>query len=84
MYDYYITFQSVSRAQRAIFALTQIGIQAILMKTPKAIAQFGCGYAIKVSKNIFYPALRNLQENHIFFEHLFRIRQNGTMEEVIL
>lgn len=84
MYDYYFTFQSVSRAQRAVFSLTQKGIQAILMKSPKVISQFGCGYAIKVSQTIFYPALQNLQENGISFEHLFRIKQNGTMEEAIL
>lgn len=84
MYDYYFTFQSVSRAQRAIFALTQRGIQAILTKSPKAISRYGCSYAIKVSKAIFYPALRDLQENHIGFEHLFRMNQAGTIEEVIL
>lgn len=84
MYDYYFTFQSVSRAQRAVFSLKQRGIQVVLMKTPKAIAQFGCGYAIKVSKSIFYPALRTLRENDISFEHLFRIGENETMEEVVL
>lgn len=83
MYNYYFTFQSVSRAQQAVFSLARKGIQSDFIKTPKAVSYMGCGYAIKVSQTILYPTLQILRNENIKFEHLVRLRQDDTIEEVL-
>ena len=49
MYEYYFTFPSVTFAQRALSELLQKGISAELIRSPRRISSYGCGYALKVS-----------------------------------
>lgn len=56
MYEYFFTFPSVTLAQKALSELLQKGILAELIRSPKRISSYGCGYAIKVSAADGYTA----------------------------
>ena len=56
MYEYYFTFPSVTFAQRVLSELLQKGIPAELIRSPKRISSYSCGYAIKVSAADGYTA----------------------------
>ena len=43
---YYITFRSVTFAQRAEKLLNQKGFRVSLMRTPRWMEEQGCGYAL--------------------------------------
>ena len=42
------TFRSITRAQLALRYLQAADVNASLQRTPKSLAQEGCGYAIRV------------------------------------
>ena len=56
VYEYYFTFPSVTFAQRSLSELLQKGILAELIRSPKKISSYGCGYAIRVSAADGYTA----------------------------
>ena len=45
----YITFRSVTYAQRARAALEQEGLTSTMIRAPKWMAERGCSYALKLS-----------------------------------
>ena len=46
----YYTFRSITRAQLAQRALREAGVSAALLRTPKALAAEGCGYALRLPR----------------------------------
>ena len=46
--EQYITFRSITTAQRASALLMRNGIRHKLMRTPKSMAGNGCGYSLKL------------------------------------
>ena len=63
MNDYYFTFRSVTRAQRALRALTDARIPAELRRTPGPLAKNGCGYCLRVSPRWIAQAAEALRES---------------------
>lgn len=47
--DDIITFRSVTPAQRGQRVLRQSGVEATLQRTPRALAQRGCGYCLRTA-----------------------------------
>ena len=45
---YYITFRSVTFAQRGEQLLQKSGIRAALLRTPKWMESQGCGYSLRI------------------------------------
>ena len=81
---YYITFRSVTFAQRGEKILAQKNIRVNLMRTPRWMEEQGCGYALKLwSNEIRYP-LQLLRENRVQLRRVYAQREDGTMEEVML
>lgn len=81
---YYITFRSVTFAQRAEKLLNQQGHRASLMRTPRWMEEQGCGYALKLWANHISPAVKLLRENRIQLRKVYAQREDGEMEEVKL
>ena len=81
MLDYYITFRSITRAQRGSALFDDAGISNQLLRTPKAIATQGCGYALRVHQQVIYKAVQLLQQNEIAYQHVYRSAEYGQMEE---
>lgn len=50
MGNYYITFRSVTAAQRAQRLLEGAGYPAVLLRTPGVLAERGCGYSLRLKR----------------------------------
>ena len=46
MYDCYLTFRSITHAQKGSNLLTEAGIRHRMLRTPKTLSAQGCGYAL--------------------------------------
>ena len=81
---YFITFRSVTFAQRAEKLLTQRGIPVNLMRTPRWMEEQGCGYALKLWTNRIAHVRDLLAENRIQLRKVYAQQEDGEMEEVKL
>lgn len=83
MSGYLFTFRSVTPAQRGEGALRREGITVYLRRTPAAIADRGCGYALLVRSGDLYRTAQILRRQERSFERVYH--QNGdVLEEVFL
>ena len=55
-----ITFRSVTPAQRAENLLRKEGIACILQRTPRVLADQGCGYSIRLKYRYLHRAMELL------------------------
>lgn len=84
MYFYFITFRSVTFAQRAEKLLNQQGYRVNLMRTPRWMEEQGCGYALKLWTNDISAAVRLLREGKVQLRRVYVQLEDGQMEEVNL
>lgn len=84
MYFYFITFRSVTFAQRAEKLLNHQGYRVNLMRTPRWMEEQGCGYALKLWTNDIVAAVRLLRESKIQLRRVYVQLEDGQMEEVNL
>lgn len=80
-YDY-ITFRSVTYAQRGEGALRGAGIDCVLQRTPKWMEERGCGYCLRLRQRDVMPAVALLRENEIAFRKVYAQRDSGRLEEI--
>ena len=78
-----ITFRSVTPAQRGENALKKAGISCSLRRTPRVLAEQGCGYSLWVSNNQLMAATEYLDRKGIAYRKTYCLR-NGKPEEVVL
>ena len=81
---YFITFRSVTYAQRAEKLLTRLGYRVSLMRTPRWMEEQGCGYALKLWAKEILPVTERLRENRIQLRRVYVQPDSGDMEEVVL
>ena len=81
---YYITFRSVTFAQRGENLLSQKNIRVNLMRTPRWMEEQGCGYALKLWTNDIRFPVKLLRDSKIQLRKIYVQREDGTMEEVEL
>lgn len=84
MFDYLFTFRSLTAAQRARSVLAEGGIRAPVVRTARKMSANGCGYGIRIGSRDGIRALHLLRAGEIGYAHLYRVFQNGSMEEVRL
>ena len=84
MYDYYITFRSITRAQRGSGLLDSVGIRHQLLRTPTALAAQGCGYALRVRRETGAQAVEALRQNEIGFQRVYELDGGGQYRELSL
>lgn len=82
MLDYFITFRSVTRAQRGEELLDQLGVNHQMLRAPKSIATQGCGYALAVSKQSLQRAVRGFKQNEIAYQRVYYQNDRGQMEVI--
>ena len=78
-----ITFRSVTPAQRGEAALRREGISCALARTPRVLAEQGCGYSIRLPGAQLPGALEILRQKGISYRKTYRLRE-GNPEEVFL
>lgn len=80
---YYITFRSVTFAQRGERVLRKAGIRCSLQRTPRWMEAQGCGYALRLWTEDLEEVLVALQRERISMRKVYRQNQDGGMEELI-
>ena len=78
---YFITFRSVTYAQRAEKLLNQRGYRVSLMRSPRWMEEQGCGYALKTGNLDIHRMVYLLRENKIQLRKVYVQQEDGQMEE---
>lgn len=84
MHVYFITFRSVTPAQRGEAVLTGEGLRVSLLRTPRWMEERGCGYCLRLRCEDGARWIGLLRQKGIDFRRVYRQRSDGTMEEVWL
>ena len=79
-----ITFRSVTPAQRGELVLRQAGIPCAIHRTPRVLAEQGCGYSLKLSRQELHRALDYLRSKGIPFRKAYCTDQEGRPREIVL
>ena len=81
---YYVTFRSVTFAQRGEQVLTKGGFRCTLLRTPKWMESQGCGYSIRIWTNDIQEAMALLRKHKVMLRKLYIQLPDGTLEETVL
>lgn len=80
----YITFRSVTHAQRGEAVLMKAGIGCRVLRTPKWMEDQGCGYCVTLKRRDLEGAVAILRKNGVPFRKTYRKNEEGELEEVAL
>ena len=80
---YYITFRSVTYAQRGEKVLNMANIRCTLLRTPKWMEEQGCGYCLRLWTEDAGPAVERLRAYRVPMRKLYVQRSDGQLEERI-
>lgn len=80
----YITFRSITPAQRGEAALSRGGISCSLRRTPSWMAEQGCGYCLRMKPGDAQTAGAILRRNRIPFRKGYLLDDEGNGEAVAL
>ena len=81
---YYITFRSVTFAQRGERLLEESGVRCSLQRTPKWMEEQGCGYALRIWTRDVSFAVELLNRGRIPIRRIYKQREDGQLEEMNL
>ena len=81
---YFVTFRSVTFAQRAERLLHNRGLRVTLMRTPRWMEEQGCGYALRFWSSDISREIRLLRENKIQLRRVYAQQEDGDLEEMTL
>ena len=77
----FITFRSVTPAQRGQRALQQAGMDCALLRTPRWMEERGCGYCLRLRPEDTDRAVALLRQGKLTFSKVYADR-DGTVEEL--
>lgn len=80
----YITFRSVTLAQRGERALRRDGVDCVLQRTPRWMEERGCGYCLRLRPQDTVRAVRQLRQGGVTFSRVFAQKDDGSVEELAL
>lgn len=78
---YYITFRSVTVAQRAEQLLQGERIRCTLLRTPRWMEAQGCGYCLRLWTDDISAALRLLRGHQVPLRKVYIQAPDGQLEE---
>ena len=76
----FITFRSITPAQRGQRVLETAGIECTLQRTPKQMAQQGCGYCLRLRPGEVARAVAILREQGVNFSKVYAGYDTGPQE----
>ena len=79
---YYVTFRSVTFAQRAEQLLQKNGIRSTLLRTPRWMEAQGCGYSLRLWTHDIRTPVDLLRRNQVNFQRVYIQISDGTLEEI--
>ena len=81
---YYITFRSVTFAQRGERVLREGKIRCTLQRTPRWMEEQGCGYCLRLWTKELAPAAELLARGGVPLRKIYVQKDQGQLEEVTL
>ena len=81
---YFITFRSVTHAQRGERVLQSEGIRCTLQRTPRWMEVQGCGYSLRLWTEDVKPAVEVLRRGSVPLRKVYIQRENDILEEMVL
>ena len=81
---YYLTFRSVTPAQRGESLLRKYGYRCLLQRTPKWMQENGCGYCLRLPTDRIREAAQILERAGIPYRKVYLLHPEGDTEEVRL
>lgn len=82
MKKYYITFRSVTYAQRGERILKRSGMDCLLRRTPRVLAQSGCGYCLQIRAADVSEAMALLHGAQLQYGKVYAMEHSGSYEEI--
>lgn len=80
----YITFRSVTFAQRGERVLRQAGVSCQLLRTPRWMEEQGCGYCLILPVKEVQRAVSLLRGQQVPYRKVYQRLDGGTIEETEL
>ena len=82
MKTFFLTFRSITQAQRAERAFAKAGMAVILRRTPRWMEERGCGYGVEVKGPELTACLEVLRRERIPFRKSYLLHPDGVAEEL--
>ncbi len=82
MKQYYITFRSVTYAQRGEKLLGRNAIRCSLLRAPRWMEEQGCGYALKIWTRDVTEAVQQLRSAQLPLRRIYVQAGDGQLEEI--
>ena len=81
---YYLTFRSVTPAQRGENLLRKMGFRCAIQRTPRWMEAQGCGYALRVWTRDIAICLELLRSQKLLPRRVYVQGVDGQLEELVL
>ena len=78
---YYITFRSVTFAQRGQGVLNRAGIPSTLLRTPRWMEEQGCGYCLRLRLRDPAAAMALLRQHGVPMRKVYLQNDEGGLEQ---
>lgn len=77
----FITFRSVTPAQRGERILRRAGLHCTLQRTPRWMEEQGCGYSLRMPEKSAHSAIQLLKNAGIPYRKAYLMDENGGLAE---
>ena len=81
---FYITFRSVTFAQRGEKVLEKEDVRCTMLRTPKWMESKGCGYCLRLSLGDGPKAVEVLRQKQVQMRKIYLQMEDGDIQEVQL
>ncbi len=82
MKSYFITFRSITYAQRGEQAFLRSGVKCHMRRTPRWMEERGCGYGVEVALAELGDGLKLLRQQGIPWRKTWLLKSGGEVEEI--
>ena len=82
MKTFFLTFRSITQAQRAERSYARAGMGCVLRRTPRWMEERGCGYGVEVKCPDLGAALEVLRREKLPFRKSYLLHADGMVEEL--
>ena len=82
MKTFFLTFRSITQAQRAEQAFAREGMGCTLRRTPRWMEERGCGYGVEVKCPDLKTGLQVLRQEKLPFRKSYLLHSDGVVEEL--
>ncbi len=79
---FFITFRSITLAQRGERTLRAGGVEGVLQRTPRWMEARGCGYCLRLRSADWQKAVRLLRQEKVDFSKIYAQNEGGEVEEL--